>query len=229
MDEELRKMAALEVEGMEESGLVSDSDADAITDADLPTLNESMSNVIVIDGLPKVPTTKVEKLTKVVRKIVSQFGKVDWEHNVFHMPMASDGKKTMGFAFCEFATPQEAKKARVNLQGWKLDKKHTFRVNAYGELATLANTPAEYTPPKPLKFDRRDDLYWWLKDDDSRDQFVIRQAKNTEVYWIEGPQITPRHCHDGDKEQKKQDARGARCSPSGRRRVCISLPSTPGD
>ena len=205
MDEELRKMAALEVEGMEESGLVSDSDADAITDADLPTLNESMSNVIVIDGLPKVPTTKVEKLTKVVRKIVSQFGKVDWEHNVFHMPMASDGKKTMGFAFCEFATPQEAKKARVNLQGWKLDKKHTFRVNAYGELAMLANTPAEYTPPKPLKFDRRDDLYWWLKDDDSRDQFVIRQAKNTEVYWIEGPQITPPDiCHDGDKEQKKQ-------------------------
>ena len=41
MDEELRKMAALEVEGMEESGLVSDSDADAITDADLPAPSEA--------------------------------------------------------------------------------------------------------------------------------------------------------------------------------------------
>ena len=118
--------------------------------------------------------------------------------------MASDGKKTMGFAFCEFATPQEAKKARVNLQGWKLDKKHTFRVNAYDELAKLVDTPAEYTPPKPLKFDRRDDLYWWLKDDDSRDQFVIRQAKNTEVYWIEAPDHTPRHCQTATREQKKQ-------------------------
>ena len=137
----------------------SDSDVDAITDADLPTLNEEMSNVVVIDGLPKVPASKIEKLTKVVRKIVSQFGSVDWEHGVFSMPMAADGKKTMGFAFCEFATPLEAKKARVNLQGWKLDKKHTFAVNAYEELAKLVDTPATYTPPKALKFDRRDDLY----------------------------------------------------------------------
>ena len=196
-DRELEKLAALPDQVLDEV------DVDEIREADLPQLDRTMTNVVVIDNLPKVGPDKIKKLTGVLnKKCINAFSTDDFENQLV-MPMNAETGKTFGFAFVEFDTAQQARKFKANIDNFQFDKKHNFTVNMYEELQTFADTSDTYVQPAAQTFDRREDLYWWLKDDDSRDQFVLRQAKNTEVMWIEGPQITPPDmCFDGPAEQK---------------------------
>ena len=198
-DRELEQLAALD------DNVVDDVDCDTINEEDLPTLDKTMTNVVVIDNMPKVGDAKIKKLTSVLRKkCISNFSSGTFENHLT-MPMNEATSKTYGFAFVEFETSQAARKFKANINGFQFDKKHKFSVNMYDEIQTYADTSSTYAAPEEVKFDRRDDLYWWLKDGDSRDQFVVRQAKNTEVMWIEGPQITPPDmCHDGPPKEKAQ-------------------------
>lgn len=198
-DAELEALAQLE------DDVLDDVNCDEIHDEDLPQLDKTMANVVVIDNLPKVGAEKLKKLTSVLhKKCITSFSSSGFE-NKLTMPMNQATGKTLGFCFVEFESAQRARKFKANINGFQFDKKHNFRVNMYDELQTFLDTSSDYVAPENPTFDRRDDLYWWLKDGDSRDQFVIRQAKNTEVSWIEGPQITPPDlCYDGPPTEKAQ-------------------------
>jgi len=198
-DRELEKLAELE------ENVLDDVDVDDLNEDDLPKLDKDMDNVVVVDNMPKVGTEKIKKLSNVLRKkCITSFSSGDFANHMI-MPVNEETSKTYGFAFVEFETLQQARKFKANIDGFQFDKKHKFRVNMYSELQEYYDTSSEYVAPEEVQFDRRDDLYWWLKDSDSRDQFVTRQAKNTEVMWIEGPQISPPDmCFDGPPDQKEQ-------------------------
>ena len=52
----------------------------------------------------------------------------------------------------------------------------------------------------------REDVRWWLSDPRFREQFVLRHALETEVYWLDPMEGNPcTLCYDGQKE--KQDGK----------------------
>ena len=165
------------------------SDDDAFEEQE-PELDTSFRNTVVVDGLPVVPDAKFQRLTDVVTKFFAQVGNI---HSL-HMPQ-DENNSTLGYAFIQFqggstgpyqrplTDVEEAKAAVQKANGVKLDKSHTFIVNLledYHKYAAVSDIEAEYVPPvyKP-----REHLHAWLLDEKARDQFVVRYAEETEIWW----------------------------------------------
>ena len=89
----------------------------------------------MVDNLPKIPVTKYDKLIGVLKRIFDQTG------TITRMVMPSEADKTLGFAYVEFASAEEATKAIRLTDGYSLDKSHVFKVNPYTDLAKSPESP----------------------------------------------------------------------------------------
>lgn len=159
---------------------------DSDLEEEAPQLDESLANVLVVDGLPEVEKEKFDKLMGVVRKIFSQVGNLINEGVT--MPFDQAQQKSKGFAFIEFASADEASSAQEQADGYKIDKNHTLRVNLFPDLERYAQVPEEYQPPNTQAFSPVEGLSSWLLDPRGRDQFAIRYQDMTEIHWNDGPQ-----------------------------------------
>jgi translation initiation factor 3 subunit B len=146
-------------------------------------LDTTFGNVLVVDNLPMVDESKYPKLAGVINKIFSNFG--DLAADGLYMPY-DDSKVTQGFAFVEYTSKDAAEKALAQLNGYKLDKQHIFKVTRFDDFKKYDEVPDEYRAPKIETFQAKDDLLGWLLDDRTLhgvDQFVVRQGDLTEIYW----------------------------------------------
>ena len=84
--------------------IICSDDEEILRNEDPPELEMGLSNIIVVDNLPVVPPEKFEKLENVIRKIYSQIGVI--KENGLWMPVNPDTKKTYGYCFIEYNTPQ---------------------------------------------------------------------------------------------------------------------------
>ena len=118
------------------------------------------------------------------------------------MPFRTDKDQSLGSVFIEYATVLEARKTLANANNYRLDKKHTFKIYMYDDVQKLLGVPETYEALPESKYQERDDLYEWLVDENSRDQFAIRQGKSTEIFWIQGPTAQPPEiAYDGSRER----------------------------
>lgn len=99
------------------------------------------------------------------------------------MPVDETTQQSKGHAFIEFTTPAEAQAAQEQTDGYKLDKAHVFRVNLLADLDRFAAVPDDYSPPEAKPFEPRQEIMSWLLDPRGRDQFAVRFADETEIYW----------------------------------------------
>eukprot|EP01048_Picozoa_sp_COSAG05_P013888 COSAG05_NODE_1522_length_4642_cov_18.667841_2_plen_662_part_00 len=172
-------------------------------------LGEAMKCILLVDGLPVLGEEKYDKLLKFLKtnpNLVKTWGAPPKK---VEMPM-DDEKKTLGVAFLEFDTPEQASKAMKNAQGYKMDKNHVLKTNLMADYERIINTDQEYAEPKHEEFKEQENLMAWLLDVEARDQFVLRVADDTQVYWnnaIEGPEL--------NKEQKRWSDSYVRWSPLG--------------
>lgn len=167
----------------------------------------SMNHVVVVDGLPVVDSSKYERLTKILTKIVSGAGSVQ---QLVH-PVDSAGM-SKGFAFVEYDDEAAARSARQALDGYALDKSHTFICILFGDLERLNSVPDEYTPPPAKEYEPTNDLYEWMGDKRGRDQFAIRYGDETEVMWNDVHQQEPQEVY---KRSFWTEAPFIQWSPSG--------------
>ncbi|KAL6906358.1 hypothetical protein ACP4OV_003959 [Aristida adscensionis] len=172
----------------EDFGILSD-DEEILHSEDPPELEMGLSNIIVVDNLPVVPPEKFEKLENVIRKIYSQIGVI--KENGLWMPVNPETKKTYGYCFIEYNTPQEAELAREKTNGYKLDKSHIFAVNMFDDFEKYMKVPDTWTPAEIKPYTPGENLLKWLTDEKARDQFVIRAGTFTEVYWNDARKLTP--------------------------------------
>ncbi|XP_044985379.1 eukaryotic translation initiation factor 3 subunit B-like [Hordeum vulgare subsp. vulgare] len=172
----------------EDFDILSD-DEDLLQNEDIPELEMGFSNIIVVDNLPVVPPEKYEKLENVVRKIYSQIGVI--KEGGLWMPTHPETKKTYGYCFIEYNTPQEAELAREKTNGYKLDKSHIFAVNMFDDFEKYMKVPDEWAPAEIKPYTPGENLLKWLTDDKARDQFVIRAGTFTEVYWNDARRAMP--------------------------------------
>jgi len=186
----------LEDESAELDGYFSDSPLDP--NPKYPELRESFETAIVITNLPKVPQSKIDKLTKVVTRLVSKIGTLVG----VMLPFDESTQLTCGFAFVEFRTAEEAGQAVEVLQNYKLDKNHNLQVTPYERALQLqAHSEEEFTEPEPPAFKAMPNTSQWLEDPGQRDQFVVRQGRETVVYWSDA-KLEPTIDYDGNREKK---------------------------
>jgi len=182
------------------------SDAPLEPEPNYPPLDESFAGAVVITNLPKVAEAKLEKLTKVVMKLVSRIGTLaandDTGFTGLHMPYDADKDSTLGFCFVEYESPDEAKNAVEVLEGYKFDKNHALSVCLYQRAVELSKIKAEaYEEPSMPDFVEKPNATSWLEDPNQRDEYVIRQGRETEVYWSDG-QNDPILDYDGSREKE---------------------------
>jgi translation initiation factor 3 subunit B len=119
-----------------------------------------------------------------------------------HMPYDNDTGSTCGFCFVEYETPEEAKNAIGVLQDYKFDKNHSLSVSLYQRAEKLEDLEeTEFIEPKPEAFVEKPNANDWLEDPSQRDQFVIRQGRETLVHWFDG-KSDPVVDYDGSREKE---------------------------
>eukprot|EP00536_Pseudo-nitzschia_multiseries_P013790 jgi/Psemu1/68849/estExt_Genemark1.C_6160006 len=182
------------------------SDASLDLDPKYPKLRETFETAIVVLNLPKVQQAKVEKLTKVVMKIISRLGNLAANETTgstgFSMPFNAESGTTEGFAICEYETPEEAQNAVEVLNNYKFDKNHVLAVTPYTRAKKLQDLEErEFIEPERKPFVEKPNAMSWLEDPSQRDEFVIRQGKETVVSWFDGKD-DPVVDYDGSREKE---------------------------
>jgi translation initiation factor 3 subunit B len=180
------------------------SDAPLEPEPNYPPLKEAFDTSIIIINLPKVPKAKLEKLTKVIIKLVSRIGNLATTEDFLgaSMPYNEDKGATAGFCFVDFQTPEEAKNAIGVLDGYKFDKNHTISVSPYNRAEKLKDLKeTEFVEPDPTPFVEKPNANSWLEDPNQRDQYVIRQGDETVVHWFDAKN-EPIVDYDGAREKE---------------------------
>jgi translation initiation factor 3 subunit B len=191
-------------ESMELEGYISDNPLDP--QPNYPPLHETFESAVVITNLPKVPDAKLDKLTKVVLKLVSRIGTLaaneDTGFTGLHMAYDAEKDSTLGFCLVEYETPEEAKNAVEVLEGYKFDKNHALSVCLYTRVLKLRRLKSEvYQEPQMQEFVEKPNATAWLEDPNQRDEFAIRQARETIVYWSDA-RNDPVVDYDGSREKE---------------------------
>jgi translation initiation factor 3 subunit B len=192
----------LAAEAEELDGYFSDTPLDL--DVKYPPLDENFATSVIITNLPKVPEAKIEKLSKVVLKLVSKIGPLQATEGGFQgylMPLDDSGN-TLGFCFVEYETLDSAKACVDVLNDYKLDKNHSLTVTMYSrtkQLQTIDTT--SFQEPTIIPFVEKPNAASWLEDENQRDQFVIRYAKETAVLWFDG-RNDPAVDYNGSREKE---------------------------
>eukprot|EP00980_Cylindrotheca_fusiformis_P009809 scaffold2157_cov111-Cylindrotheca_fusiformis.AAC.3 len=180
------------------------SDAPLEPEPKYPPLKKSFDTAIIITNLPTVPQSKIERLTKVVLKLVSRIGKLatSEEFGGMFMPFDESSGSTLGFCFVDYETPEEAKNAVGVLEGYTFDKNHQISVSPYHRAEKLKGLEEkEFVEPEPAPFVEKPNANAWLEDPSQRDQFVIRQGEETVVYWFDAKN-DPIVDYDGSREKE---------------------------
>jgi len=150
---------------------------DDITNEDLlpelmskePRLEISTEKVIVIDNIPKVGTDKKDKLKNILTKLLVQFGKIINEYYA-----ESDNGMLQGYVFVEYESEVSAQEAVSQLNGYRLDKSHSFKVNMFSDFEKYRDlnlTSSDIDQPIPYK--NPGNLLWWLQKPECFDQFCL--------------------------------------------------------
>ncbi|KAG8197535.1 hypothetical protein JTE90_007271 [Oedothorax gibbosus] len=133
-----------------------------------PKETDGVKSVIIVDGIPKVGSERVEKLKNVLHKLYSNFGKVLTEY----FPL-DENDVTKGYVFFEFASPEIAIEAVKSTNGYKLDKHHIFHVNLFTDFEKYEDIPDEWEPPTPQPYVDHGNMRYWLQESDACDQYSV--------------------------------------------------------
>ncbi|KAJ1627805.1 hypothetical protein T492DRAFT_595424, partial [Pavlovales sp. CCMP2436] len=144
-------------------------------------MRTSLEKAILVDGLPSVPAEKYEKLLSLVEKIFTQVGTL--AEDGLMMPKDPVTGFSNGFAFVEYTSKEAADEALKKTQGYKLDKNHTLLVNTFAQVDEFLNVPDEAPAIVPPDYVASEDLDSFLTDGRARDQYVVRWADNTDIFW----------------------------------------------
>jgi translation initiation factor 3 subunit B len=146
-------------------------------------IDESLSTIVVVDGIPVATMDRYEKLCGILRNKFLAVGTI--VPDGLYVPVAGEGteRKTCGYAFVEYELPEEAQRAVAELNNKKLDAKHTFIVTLLEDVEKIENTTEQWTPPNRSDFESKVQLNSWLLDELGRDQFVVRFGSDTHIYW----------------------------------------------
>ncbi|KAF9044817.1 translation initiation factor eIF-3b [Hymenopellis radicata] len=153
------------------------SDIDAKVEYD-----DGLDNTLVVDGIPVIDKSKLEKLLAKVAKEFSKKGCPIKPDDIF-VPWDESIGKSKGFAFIDFRSADDANLALGTMHNHPFDAKHSFKVNKFADIERYANLEETYVPPETEEYVPREHLRAWLADAQGRDQYVTFRGDEVEIWW----------------------------------------------
>lgn len=142
-----------------------------------PNPDEVLDNVLVVDGIPKVEENRMAKLKTVLNSLFKKCGNLLSEH----YPQGPNADKngeitTKGYCFLEYDSKTAAQDAVAALNGFKLDKVHTFIVTSFRDFENLKKVEdlESWEPPTRRPYKNVGNLRYWLLNPDCMDQYVVQ-------------------------------------------------------
>lgn len=80
-------------------------------------------------------------------------------------------------------TPEAAADFMKQADGHRLDKVHVFAVTKFSDFDKYLNAPDEYQPPKEEEYKEKEQLNYWLLDQEARDQYCALAGEDTHIFW----------------------------------------------
>ena len=189
---------AVELEAYMSASDDEDSKDEVIPLAELE--KQEMSKALLLENLPVTTSDKVEKLHSRIEEMLKQCDEYNSGFR-FQMPTGEDGS-TLGFGFVCFETEEAARTCQKLVNGFKLGK-YEIKVYPYTALDTYANLSDEFQAPPEPTYSEGIALEDWLFD--GREQFVVRQADETLVFWADALAMggEPELCYGGERDKAK--------------------------
>lgn len=201
--EEILERVKEHLEEKEEDHLmdyVSDGEGEDANSIERPVkLDESFPCAVFIANVPKVGQEKVGKLTGVLNKLLNKYGE-----NEIHMPVNPATNQTDGFLLATYKDEEAANQAVSTLNGFALDKNHSFKVVKVDSFEEICNRSENYEEKKTFDEFSRKDFRKWLEDDKCREQLLIRYQDETEIHWWDTLAGEPVPCYCGEREKRQK-------------------------
>ncbi|KAH8096621.1 translation initiation factor eIF-3b [Cristinia sonorae] len=143
---------------------------------------EGLDNVVVVDGVPVIDKSKVEKLLAKIAKEFSKKGSHVKTDDMF-IPWDEKTGKSKGFLFLDFKTAEDAAFAIAAMHGHPFDSKHRFYLNRFTDIERYSNLDETYHEPEPEPYTQKEHLRAWLGDPQGRDQYVTYRGDEVEIHW----------------------------------------------
>ncbi|KAH9948739.1 translation initiation factor eIF-3b, partial [Amylocystis lapponica] len=144
--------------------------------------DDGFDNIIVVDGIPIIDKSKLEKLLARIAKEFSRKGAPFKTDNVV-VPWNDATEKSKGYIFIEFKNANDAAFAVNAMHGHPFDARHTFLLNRFTDIERYANLDETYAEPEPEEYQPKEHLRAWLGDPQGRDQYATYRGDEVEIHW----------------------------------------------
>ncbi|KAJ7631103.1 eukaryotic translation initiation factor eIF2A-domain-containing protein [Roridomyces roridus] len=144
--------------------------------------DDSFDNLLVVDGIPVIDKSKLEKLLAKICKEFSRKG-ISIKPDDIHMPWDDTTGKSQGFIFVEFKNVDDANLALAAMHNHPFDAKHQFKVNRFTDIERYEQLDETYVEPEVEEYTPREHLRAWLADPQGRDQYVTYRGEDVEIHW----------------------------------------------
>ncbi|KAJ7619135.1 eukaryotic translation initiation factor eIF2A-domain-containing protein [Mycena polygramma] len=144
--------------------------------------DDGFDNMLVVDGIPVIDKTKLEKLLTKICKEFSRKGIPIKPDDIF-MPWNDTTGKSQGYIFVEFRNADDANLALAAMHNHPFDAKHQFKVNRFTDIERYEKLDETYIEPETEEYAPREHLRAWLADSQGRDQYVTHRGEDVEIYW----------------------------------------------
>ncbi|KAJ7783901.1 eukaryotic translation initiation factor eIF2A-domain-containing protein [Mycena maculata] len=144
--------------------------------------DDGFDNLLVVDGVPVIDKSKVDKLLARICKEFSRKG-LSIKPDDITMPWDETTGKNRGFIFVEFKTVADADIALAAMHNHPFDAKHQFKVNRFTDIERYEKLDETYVEPELEEYAPREHLRAWLADPQGRDQYVTYRGEDVEIYW----------------------------------------------
>ncbi|KZT06524.1 translation initiation factor eIF-3b [Laetiporus sulphureus 93-53] len=143
---------------------------------------EGFDNILVVDGVPVIDQSKLERLLAKIAKEFSRKG-APIKPDDISVPWDDATGKSKGYVFIEFKNANDAAFAMNAMHGHPFDARHTFLVNRFTDIERYANLDETYVEPEPEEYKPKEHLRAWLGDPYGRDQYATYRDDEVEIHW----------------------------------------------
>ncbi|KAI0796282.1 translation initiation factor eIF-3b [Irpex lacteus] len=159
--------------------------------------DEGLDNILVVDGVPVIDRSKLEKLLARISKEFGRKGAPIKPDDMF-VPWDDSTGKSKGVIFMEFKNADDAAYALAAMNGHPFDARHTFYINRFIDVEKYVNLDETWVEPEPEPYKPKEHLRAWLGDPQGRDQYVTYRGEEVEVHWHGKPsQCEVAHVRNG--------------------------------
>ncbi|KAG7450405.1 translation initiation factor eIF-3b [Guyanagaster necrorhizus] len=144
--------------------------------------DDGFDNTIVVDGIPVIDKSKLDKLLAKISKEFSRKG-CPIRPDDISVPWDDNTGKGKGYIFIDFRSMDEANMALATMHNHPFDARHQFKVNKFTDIERYAELDETYVEPEIEEYTPREHLRAWLADPQGRDQYVTYRGEDVEIYW----------------------------------------------